>query len=354
MEKLVKDNYVATLSYIKHNLNMSIHDFKTRNEIVKSILDKCPYIKTYWLKKNNVHLTNGYLEDQSPYGMMISQLTNYLLMSDESKKMSKENDSYTFTDEYMKKKINREIITIEERPNTNKFKTNNDSESSKINIVDSKRIDMFLSRQKNRIKFPRVKITKEDLKENSYKGEVLRDYQRIINICLSKRENKTYNRRLLNWQLFLLRDDQKLSKSMLAGYFNSRELKYPQPQKQLNLFDWRDKRTLLKLLQMRGDFYKNYDLWLTCFDLQILLDKLDLTPTEDMIRKMMYLGLTFHDMEYYTGFSYNRIYYKIVPSIISKIQWENLPYDVEVNPNILDKIEKRDKNKNIDNYYVQN
>jgi len=64
-----------------------------------------------------------------------------------------------------------------------------------------------------------------------------------------------------------------------------------------------------------------------------------------MVRKMLYRGFTIKDIEYFSGITYNQIYYGIIPSIIKKIQQRNIPYDVEVNPSIIDRIEKRDTAK---------
>ena len=332
MEK-IGENYQSTLNYIKQKLDMSVHDFKTRNDIVQDILAKCPYIQEYWDKKTNVHNNSKKLVAISQYGMLTSRLTNYLLMSDESKKMSRqEKSTYVFTDEYMKKKINRESITIS-------------NEGKSLNILNSPNLNILQKSNRNSRNFiieSSVKINKKDLERSDYLANVLKDYQAMIDSCIKKRIDGSYNRRILNWNLHTLRDDQKLAKTIIKGYFGENLEKYPQPQKKCDFFDWRDSRTLLKLLQMKGDFYENYNFWLTCFDLQCLLDKLDLTEQEDIVRKMLYTGLKFKDIEYYTGYSYSQIYYNIVPNIIGKIQNENIPYDVEVNPNILAKIENRD------------
>lgn len=330
-------NYQKTLKYIKKRLDTGIHDFVTRNKIVKEILQSCPYIERYWEQKNHVHNSGGFLEADSPYGMLVSRLTNYLLMSDESKQMSRQEETtYVFTDEYMKRKINRESITVDE-------------DGERLNIINSMNLQIVKRPNKggrNSIIPSKVTINKkEDLYKDTYMSHVLTDYQLMINTCISKRVKGTYNRRLLNWQLHTLRDDQKLAKEMLHGYYGRHFQKYPQPQKELNVFDWRDGRTLLKLLQMRGDFYQNYNFWLTCFDLQCLLDKIHLTDNEDMVRKMLYKGFTIKDIAYSSGITYNQIYYGIIPGIIKKIQQRNIPYDVEVNPSIIDRIEKRDKTK---------
>lgn len=330
-------NYQKTLNYIKKRLDTSIYDFATRNEIVKEVLRSCPYIGRYWEQKNHVYNSNDVLEADSPYGMMVSRLTNYLLMSDESKEMSRQEETtYVFTDEYMNRKINRESITVDE-------------DGKQLNILDSKNLQIVERPHrggKNNIIPSKVTIDKKkDLYKDTYVSHVLTDYQLMINTCISMRIKATYNRRLLNWQLHTLRDDQKLAKEMLHGYYGKHLEKYPQPQKELNIFDWRDGRTLLKLLQMRGDFHQNYNFWLTCFDLQCLLDKINLTDNEDMVRKMLHQGFTIKDIEYFSGITYNQIYYGIIPNIIKKIQQRNIPYDVEVNPSILDKIENRDKTK---------
>lgn len=330
-------NYQKTLNYIKKRLDTSIHDFATRNEIVKEILQSCPYIEHYWEQKNHVYNSDKPLEADSPYGMMVSRLTNYLLMSDESKQMSRQEETtYVFTDEYMKRKINRESITVDE-------------DGEQLNILDSMNLQIVARPKrggKNVLMPSKVTIDKKkDLYKDTYMSRVLTDYQLMINTCITMHVKATYNRRLLNWQLHTLRDDQKLAKEMLSGYFGKHLQKYPQPQKELNVFDWRDGRTLLKLLQMRGDFYQNYDFWLTCFDLQCLLDKIHLTDDEDMVRKMLYKGFTIKDIEYFSGIKYNQIYYGIIPNIIKKIQQRNIPYDVEVNPSIIDKIEQRDETK---------
>ena len=326
-------NYQQTLKYIKKRLDTNIHDFATRNKIVKEILQSCPYIENYWEQKNHVHNSSGFLEADSPYGMLVSRLTNYLLMSDESKKMSRQEETiYVFTDEYMKRKINRESITVDEN-------------GKQLNIVNSTNLQIIErpnKGSKNNIIPSKVTINKKkDLHKNTYMSHVLTDYQLMINSCILKRIKGTYNRRLLNWQLHTLRDDQKLAKEIMCGYYGKHLQKYPQRQKELNVFDWRDSRTLLKLLQTRGDFYQNYNFWLTCFDLQCLLDKIHLTENEDMVRKMLYRGFTIKDIEYFSGITYNQIYYGIIPNIIKKIQQRNIPYDVEVNPSIIDKIENR-------------
>ena len=108
-------NYQKTLKYIKKRLDTNIHDFATRNKIVKEILQSCPYIERYWEQKNHVHNSGGFLEADSPYGMLVSRLTNYLLMSDESKQMTRQEETTdVFTDEYMTRKINGKSITVEE------------------------------------------------------------------------------------------------------------------------------------------------------------------------------------------------------------------------------------------------
>lgn len=335
MEK-IGENYQKTLKYIKKKLDTSIKDFKTRNEIVIDIINKCPYLRTYWETKTHKYNRGNYLEAESPYGMLVSRLTNYLLMSDESKEMSrKEKTVYVFTDEYMKRKINRESITVSE----------NGSVSNILDSVNFQIIKQPITSERNYIKKSLIKIYSSDLNKNTYESKVLTDYQKIIDRYVKKIRDKSYNRRLLNWQLHTLREDQRLAKKMLKGYFGESIEKYFQFDKKCDIFDWRDNRTLLKLLQMRGDFYGNYEVWLTCFDLQCLLDRLDLTDDEDKIRKMLYKGFSFKDIEYFTGFTYNQIYYGIVQNIITKIQKQNIPYDVEVNPIIIDKIEKRNQKK---------
>lgn len=306
--------------YNVRGLDKTKTSFDDRLEVVDKFLEDTPFFEEYFDSQFNCHLNAGSeLSSKNNVCNMIEIMADYLLMSDESKELSKQEETaYVFTDEYLEKKIKREMFDVP-------------SEKGMVNIVDNSNIQIVKRPNKrNHIINQGIQITKKDLSEDSFLGQVLRDYNSLLETIKYNTEHKIGNKRKLSYHQHAVSGDMIEAKASLKGIWGG-SMGAPSAnfQKPFDYFDFEDADTLKSLLQVKGDFFESYSLWLTCMELQMVLDKIELTSDEQVVRTLLYGGYNIIDIQDTTGINAYRIRRTIIPNIIKKIQKQHIKYDAE-------------------------
>lgn len=349
MTKVIKKGVtVGEIFHRTNHLDNTVHDLKTRKKIVEDNLEYGNFFNNYFENQYNPHLSSsGQLSSDNNICGMLERMANYLIASDESKKMNlDEKTTYVFTDEYMQKKIRREHTDVP------------DSEGAMFNLLDKENIQIVKRPPKrNFIKFSNVAINKEDLNEDSKMGQILREYQELMNTIDFRTQNRIGLKRFNSKHKYLVSNDmldvKKSYKGIFPPSFNKTTSFYQRP---YEYFDLTDFKTVRSLLSVQGDFYTSYNLWLTILDLRHILSIIDLTDEERLVSDALFLGWRPIDIERDFSIDSYRIRRTVMSNISKKVikYGDKYDYNDDENKVNIDKLmknrvenEKNSENKDI-------
>lgn len=279
---------------------------KDRLDEVNEIIEADDFFTDYFDNIYNSHITeSSALSENNNVCQMLSSMADYLMMSDESKEMNRQEDvTYVFSDEDLEKKMRREDF----------------DKVKHIEVVSR-------PQQRNDYKLPKQKITEVDLKEDSYLGGILRDYQLMLDQIETKMGTMSKGYRMLSNHKHDVKDSMILAKNMLRGVWGENcNPKYPQPAKEYNFFDFTDKNTVKALLSMNKSLDENISLWMAVNDFENVVKKAGLKDYEFALFKALKAGYTPKDIEDLTTLNIFTTY-KIRLNIIKKVVAVGEHYD---------------------------
>lgn len=297
---------------------------KDRLDEVNEIIEADDFFTDYFDNIYNSHITeSSALSENNNVCQMLSNMADYLMMSDESKEMNRQEDvTYVFSEKDLEKKMRREDFDMVKQ----------------VEIVSK-------PNKKNDYTLPKQKITKSDLKEDSYLGGVLRDYQLLLDTIELKMHTMSQGYRMLSNHKHDVKDNMILAKNMLRGVWGENcNPKYPQPAKEYDFFDFTDRNTVKELLSMNKSFDDNISLWMTVCDFEKVVEKANLEDYEWALFKLLKNGFTPKDIEDLTTIN-TYVIYNIRTQIVKKVVsvGEHYDYEDSVNKKVINL--KREKQK---------
>lgn len=335
----------AENSFFQGNLgNKNLKDFmkmdisktslEERKQYLNELIGDQAFFDEYFEKHFKVSInSNEALSTEVNVCKVLENMANYLLNSDESKQMdSDEKNVYVFHkgNERFKKRMNRESFST----------TVN---GAKMNIVDNPNVVHVLQKKEKNFRLPKKqKITKEDLLRDDKCGEVLRDYQKLldtINKKIVEKRDKMYFKYSINKNT--VQQDMIDAKNMLLGVWGYDTFISESHIPDTEIFDFTDFDTVKYLLQMeKPDFSINFEMWLVWTEFIETIKKANLVEQEAEIVVMLQNQWNIQEIANETGIKYHTLYRTTIPRICKKIMKVGNKYDA-CDYKVKLKIEKR-------------
>lgn len=250
------------LNYINNLLNSKFDD-EGRN-----------FFEIYFDEKYKCELSQGEeLSEKNNVCQTLEKMTNYLLGSTEMRKLrNEERQKYFFyvdRDEFKKR-------TCKESSLNKMIDSQNKNNSNQDNAIH-----FLLNTNHNYKKSKGQVITKEDLKENTKTGEVLRDYNKYLEFVTNEIKNPTKYKGMRN-KLTKIKNgvsqDMLLSKTMLNGTFGERlrnQITETTPCVDWDEFSWCDSNQVKELLLLSSrEFDFGSDLYHLLLDFKIIINEM--------------------------------------------------------------------------------
>lgn len=335
----------ANNSFFQGNLgNKNLKDFmkldisKTsldeRKQYLEELIGDQYFFDEYFEKHFKASInSNEALSTEVNVCNVLENMANYLLNSDESKQMDADKKNvYVFHkgNERFKKRMDRET-----------FSTTINGET--MNIVDNPNVVHVLQKKEKNFRLPKKqKITKEDLLRNDFCGDVLREYQKMldtINEKIVEKRDKMYFKYSINKST--IQQDMIDAKNMILGVWGYNISISESHVPDTEIFDFTDYDTVKFLLQMeKPDFSFNFEMWLVWTEFIETVKKANLTETEAEIVVMLQNQWRIQEISDATGIAYHNLYQTTIPRICKKIMKVGNKYDAH-DEKIKLKIEKR-------------
>ncbi|QIQ66190.1 sigma factor [Enterococcus phage nattely] len=313
-------------------LDRSVKTLKDRSKQVNDIIDSTNYFVEYLSKyyKVSINANEATSEDVDIF-KYLERMATYLLNSDESIALDKaEQKTYIFHNQTMQKYLDREKINV-------------NNSNGQENIVDSENVvHALLAKKQNSRKLKVQTITVEDLKRDDKVGEILREYQLMLNAIdkkLSEPQDKKWA--IYTRQKYLVKQDMVDAKDMLLGVWgyntNFKESHIPD----LDIFDFTDFKTVKYLLTFnKPNVSENEDMWCVWQDFIETVKKANLTQEELEIFKCLQDGWKLQEISDEFGIKYHGLYQTTIPRIAKKIMKVGNKYDC-TDPKVKEKINNR-------------
>ena len=290
--------------YKLNNLDRSVSSLEDRLNEVNEKLNSTDLYVNYFENQYNPNLTGDMtLSEDIPVCKSLEKMANYLLMSDESKQMDKdERNNYVIhkdRDKFMKK-LNRE---------------NSD-------FMDDENIVHFLIKQKNDYKPKTQKVTAYDINKDTETGRVLREYNNFLNNIDKALQEKPDPR----WFMFSraksqVKSDMLYVKKMLDGVWGENIKPISVPKKTDYYFiDFTDYKTVEYLVKMeQPDFDFNQELWLVWLEFNDVVKKANLTEEEYFVFYLLQKQWNIKEISEYLNINYDRVKRTVINNIVKKI-----------------------------------
>ena len=255
-----------------------------RKEIIETLIkEKGDFFVDYFDKHYKVELNqNDELSEKNNVCATLENLGNYLLGSIE---VRKERNKKEFKYRFYRDKTEFKLRTNKEESLNAKLDVAKGKVDTDKADNDERVIDFLLKAGKNNKISKAQRIFAEDLKEDSYAGEVLRQYQSFIDdikfklddIKEKKDKSKFAGKRyLLTKAKKDLHYDMIYCKTHLRGTFGER-LKCPlteSTEPSWDKFDWHNKKHIKELLFLQYDYEPQEDLSYMIMDLENIIAEL--------------------------------------------------------------------------------
>lgn len=192
------------------------------------------------------------LSEENNISQMLSSMADYLINSDESREMEKENKTeYVFTEDYFNKKTKRHE------------EINGDSIDKNDNV-------QYVESRPNTLKFKNDKtiINKKDYNLNNEMSRILNEYNTLLKRVDELNNLDISNTRRYNSIKSSILDDMKMVKESYLGVFpRSKNVPHGQYIKPVPENDYYNIKTVRALINSNNiELEKNYELWENYFD----------------------------------------------------------------------------------------
>lgn len=315
-------------------MDISKTSLEERQQYLKELIGDQSFFDEFFENHFKVSINaNEALSTEVNVCNVLEKMANYLLNSDESKQMdSDEKNVYVFHkgNERFKKRMDRETFSTTVNGAT-------------MNVVDNPNVVHVLQKKEKNFRLPkRQKITKEDLLRDDFCGEVLRDYQKLldtINKKIVEKRDKMYFKYSVNKST--VQQDMIDAKNMILGVWGYDTFISESHIPDTEIFDFTDYNTVKFLLQMeKPDFAINFEMWLVWTEFIETIKKANLTEVEAEIVVMLQNQWKIQEISDETGIAYHNLYQTAIPRICKKIMKVGNKYDA-CDEKIKLKIEKR-------------
>lgn len=232
---------------------------KNRMENINEIIENDDFFMDYFDEYYNPILDDdSALSEENNICQMLSSMADYLINSDESRKMEEENKTeYVFTDDYFDKKTKRHESFNQESVN--------DDNSNKQYIQKPKESTKF--------KNDKLKIKKKDFTNRDEMSSILIQYQSFINrINLIIDQDRSNTRRYNNIKSSLL-DDMKFVKESYLGILpHSKNIPHGHYLKPIPSPDYSDIKVFRSMINSSPvGLEDNYESWENYYDFENIL-----------------------------------------------------------------------------------
>ena len=258
------------------SLDRSVTSFHDRLKNVKKLLGNNSYLVDYFSNYYDPHLTKmNHLSTGNNICHLVEMLANYLLMTDEVRKIDGREKTYYIDSNH----LNR----THDKPNDIQEKV------GKNNVMVVKFNNANYKKDK------KIKIYKHDF-DDSYCGRVLRDQQNGINDATYRLHHHLGNQYKLSNMKHELHADQITSKTLLDGYFDLNDI-HADSSADDYYATLSDPEIVKYMLPMTHDhaIHKTAT-WLLWLDLKSLLPKVHLSKSEYFVIGLYALGYTYRDI----------------------------------------------------------
>lgn len=304
MTKINDSKTINEKLYKLNDLDRSVSSLEDRLKEVNEKLDSTDLYVNYFENQYNPNLTGDMaLSEDIPVCKSLEKMANYLLMSDESKQMDKdERNNYVIhkdRDKFMKK-LNRE---------------NSD-------FMDDENIVHFLIKQRNDYKPKTQKITAYDINKDTETGRVLREYNNfLININKALQEKPDSRWFMFSRAKSQVKNDMLYVKKMLDGIWGENIKPISVPKKTDYYFiDFTDYKTVEYLIKMeQPDFDFNQELWLVWLEFNDVVKKANLTEEEYFVFYLLQKQWNIKEISEYLNINYDRVKRTVINNIVKKI-----------------------------------
>lgn len=257
--------------------------YEDRLAVVENILDSTNFFTEYFDEHYNPHINNSQeLSENEFVCATLEKMATYLLLSDDVRKSRKDTEySYINKKTYLNEKINREPS----------FEVLNGSGNGRMELRET-------VSSKNYLLCKGQKITAEDLKDKGEMGEILRQYQKFIDMNRKQIHNRIDRETFyLHRNMGGAKDDMLKIKSSYKGTIDFINVA-PTGLYSVELpgIDFTDIEHVIKLLAIPERDLAYDDLSLTLYDFNCLLKKTDIDNKEWAIIDMLREGCRIADI----------------------------------------------------------
>lgn len=322
-----------TLFDIKSKIDYTKKTNKDRRECIDGILKEGNFFEVYTEEcyKFELNQSDALSEDVDVFKTLES-MANYLLNSDEEKEKDRLNKpTYVFhkNRDKFQKKMNRE-------------KQNVSLMGGKVNVTDVHEVIHVQKKQVGNCRVQKdVKIKPSDLKEDSFCGEVLRDYNKLLEYV----DDRLAEKKSEKWRTYSnikssVQQDMIDAKTMIKGIWSFDGIDNSPSGFDYDVFDFTDENTIRYLIKESFDREDSPEMFNVMIDFTRLVHKSNLSIKERAVLYLYRKGLYMHDIELALGLPEKSVTQTIIPNIVKKIAKVGDKYDYVGN-----NVEKIDKIK---------
>lgn len=304
MTKIKDSKTINEKLYKLNDLDRSVSSLEDRLNEVNEKLDSTDLYVDYFKNQFNPNLTGDMeLSEDIPVCKSLEKMANYLLMSDESKQMDKdERNNYVIHKDREKfmKKLNRENSAF----------------------MDDENIVHFLIKQRNDYKPKTLKITAYDINKDTETGRVLREYNNfLININKALQEKPDSRWFMFSRAKSQVKNDMLYVKKMLDGVWGENIKPVSVPKKTDYYFiDFTDYKTVEYLIKMeQPDFEFDQELWIVWLEFNDVAKKANLTEEEYFVFYLLQKQWNIKEIAEYLNINYDRVKRTVINNIVKKI-----------------------------------
>jgi len=218
------------------------------------------------------------LSEENNISQMLSSMADYLINSDESREMEKENKTeYVFTEDVFDRKNKRHQASTE----------GEEVDENKIQYVGEKPKVL-------KFKNDSTVVMKKDMNYKNDMSKILIDYSKLITQINKKIENGSISRQKGSSMKSTVLDDMKMVKESYLGIFpRSKKVPHGNYVKPVPEFDYSDIKMLRRIMStMPVRLEDNYESWENSFDYNWIIRHAGLTERELIIAIFRPLGWT--------------------------------------------------------------
>lgn len=321
-----------TLYDIKSKIDYKKTSYEDRRECIDNILKKDNFFEVYTEEcyKFELNQSDALSEDVDVFKTLES-MANYLLNSDEEKEKDRANKPvYIFhkSRDKFQKKMNRE-------------KQNVSLMGGKVNVTDIHEIIHVQKKQVGNCRVSKdVKIKPSDLKEDSFCGNVLREYNALLEYV----DERLAEKKSEKWRTYSnikssVQQDMIDAKTMIKGIWSFDGIDNSPKGFDYDIFDFTDRDTILYMITEVFDREESPEMFDVFLDFVNVVNKADLTIKEKAVMYLYRKGFYMHSIENILELPEKSVTQTHIPNIVKKIAKVGCKYDyVGDNKSKMDKI----------------